>query len=344
MSMQFIEALQKKGIGKFQDGNGVAEAKLKSVLFGDALPTLTPNNIGVPSNLLTQTMTKSLEIITQKRTSEEVFGGKAKIMDWQMQKGQFPIKERTAMVDTYSDFGDAKYAGLNVNWEDVRNHRFSAGILIGDLEVEQYAEAKINYVNEVNTAAAESIAIEFNRIAFNGYIKDGNYVVHGGLTSPLLKPYETIAKTWDTATFEEIKADITKLLGILTEQSGGNVNVAKDKIRVSIPSTKLVWLKTTVNQLSSKFLLTMINEAFPNIEWIGAPELTNAYNTNKDVLYMVAENNIGGVSETCELGFSELMRMSRLEQKTTSYVQKMSAGSNGFIPYKPTYIVRAQGI
>lgn len=344
MSMQFIEALQKKGIGKFQDGNSVAEAQMRTILFNDALPTLTPNNIGVPSNILTQTMTKSLEIITQKRTSEEVFGGKAKIMDWQLQKGQFPIKERTAVTETYSDFGDAKYAGLNVNWEEVRNHRFSSGILIGDLEVEQYAEAKINYVNEVNTAAAESIAIEFNRVAFNGYLKDGNYIVYGGLNSPQLKPYETIAKTWDTATFDEIKNDISNLLDILTTQSGGNVNVAKDKIRIAIPSNKLVWLKTTVNQLSSKFLLTMINEAFPNIEWIGAPELKNAYSGNKDVLFLVAENNTGGVSESCELGFSELMRMSRLEQKTTCYVQKMSAGTCGFIAYKPTYIVRAYGI
>lgn len=343
MSMQFIEALQKKGIGKFQDGNSIAEAKYKTILFGDALPTLTTNNIGLPSNILTQTMTQSLEIITQKRTSEEVFGSKKKIMDWQLEQGQFPIKERTGATEAYSDFGDARYAGLNVNWERVNNYRFSAGIVIGDLETEQYAEAKIDYVNEVMTAGAEAIAIEFNRIAYNGYIKDGNYIVYGGLNSPQLNAYETIAKTWDQASFDEIKADINKMMSLLTTQSGGNVNTASDKIRISIPSDKLVYLRTTTTTLGIT-LLSLINQAFPNIEWVGAPELKGAYTGNKDVMIIIAENGIGGTKDSCDLGFSELMRMSRIEQRTTSYVQKMSAGTNGFIAYKPTFIIRAQGI
>lgn len=343
MSNQFLELAQKKGIGRFTDGMSATEAQMRALVFKDALPTLTPNNIGVPANILTQTMTQSVEIITQKRSAEEIVGAKTKLMDFAQEKGQFPIKERTATTTPYNDFGDAEYSGLNVNWEDVNNYRFSTSLVYGDLQVEQYAEAKINYVNEITTGASEAIAIEFNRIGFNGYIKDGNFIVHGMLNTPQLKPYETIAKTWDQASFEEIKADITNILAILTKQSGGRVNASKDKIRISIPDNKLVYLRTTSTNLGVS-LMSLLNQSFPNVEWVGAPELREAYTGNKDVMIVIAENMAGGVKETGCLGFSELLRMSRLEQKTTAVVQKMSAGSNGATFFKPMFVVRAQGL
>lgn len=343
MSNQFLELAQKKGIARFTDGMSVTEAQMKALVFKDALPTLTPNNIGVPSNLLTQAMVQSVEIITQKRSAEEIVGSKTKLMDFAQERGQFPIKERTAVTTPYTDFGDAEYSGLNINWEDVNNYRFSSSIVYGDLQVEQHAEARINYVNEVTTGASEAIAIEFNRIAFNGYLKDNNYIVYGMLNSPQLKPYETIAKTWDTATFDEIKADITKIMAILTTQSGGRVNTASDKIRIAIPSDKLVYLRTTTNALGQS-IMVLLQQVFPNVEWVGAPELKGAYTGNKDVMIVIAENMAGGVRETGCLGFSELLRMSRLEQKTTAVVQKMSAGTNGATFFKPMFVVRAQGL
>lgn len=339
----FLKLAQEKGIGRFTDGMEFTASQMNALIFKDSLPTLTPNNVGIPSNILTQTMTQAVEIITQKRTAEEVIGNKTKLMDFAKEKGQFPLKERTASVDVYSDFGDAPYAGLNLDWGDVRNYRFSSSIVYGDLQVEQHAEAKINYVNEVTTGATEAIAIEFNRTGFNGFIKDGNFVVYGVLNTPQLKAYETIAKTWDTASFDEIKADISKLMSLLTVQSGGNVNTAKDKIRISLPSDKLIYLRLTTTSLGIT-LMDQLMKVFPNVEWVGAPELKGAYTGNKDVMIIVAENSIGGTPDTSCLGFSELLRVSRLEQKTTAVVQKMSAGSNGANFFKPTFCVRAQGI
>lgn len=343
MSKEFLELAQTKGIGRFTDGMSFTEAQMKALIFKDALPTLTPNNIGVPSNLLTQTMTQSVEIITQKRSAEEIVGNKTKLMEFADERGQFPIKERTATTSPYTDFGDAEYSGLNLNWEEVKNYRFSSSLVYGDLQVEQYAEAKINYVNEITTGASEAIAIEFNRIAFNGYLKDGNYIVYGMLNSPQLKPFETITTTWDNASFDEIKADISKMLAILTTQSGGRVNTATDKIRISIPSDKLVYLRLKTTTLGIT-LMSQLQSVFPNIEWVGAPELKGAFTGNKDVMIMIAENPAGGTKETGCLGFSELLRMSRLEQKTTAVVQKMSAGTNGATFFKPMFVVRAQGL
>lgn len=346
MSKEFLNLAQSKGVGRFEDGNQIAEDKFDSVLrrHADSLATVTGNNIGLPAGLLVQTMTQAVEILLQKRTAEDVIGAKSKALDWELEKGQFPIIENTGSTNPYSDVGEPRYVGMNAVFQDVGHYRFSAGIMVGDLEVEQYARAKINYVDRVFVSAATALAIEFNRTAFNGFLTDGNFLVYGILNSPDLNPYETISKTWDTATFEEIKQDITKILAKLTDQTKANVNTAIDSIRISIPSDKYVYLASKANANSSVTLLDLLKQVFPNLTFVASPDLKGAYTGNKDVLIAIAENSLGGTPDSALLGYSEIGRMSRIEQKTTAWVQKMSSGTTGFLPFKPTYIVRAQGI
>lgn len=338
---EFLKQAEIKGIGRFE-GKDYGKSEYLRRIFMDALPPLTPDNIGLPYGLLNQVMEQSVRILVQARTAEEVMGPKKKMMDWEMETASYALKEVTGSTSPYSDFGQPNYVGFNATFIPINNYRFYSGILIGDLISSQYSRAKIEYISELNIGAAESLAIDFNRFAFQGYFGQ-QQIIYGILNHPSLTPYVTIANSWNGATFDQIKTDISTILSQLVTQSGGNVDITKDRIKIAIPAGKLVYLKMATTEMGI-FLINAIKEAFPNLEFVGSPELTGAYTGNKDVLIAIAINNKGGVEESGVLGFSELGKMSRIAMKENSYTQTMSSGSCGFNPYKPTYIVRAQGI
>lgn len=343
---QFVREGQKKGIGRIEYEKNYLEA-LSAISVYDALPTnlptLTTPNTAIPEGMLTNLMSKTIEIFTTRRSAEEVMGSKQKVMEWEEMAGTFPVIEKTGGVDPYSDFGRPRSVDMNANWVKINQYRFTTNIQVGDLMAAQYAKARLNYVSIKNAGAAESLAIEFNRIAWNGVATNTGLEVYGMLNHPDLKPYETIAVSWDNASYDQIKADIAKLIKVLQDQSGDNVNTESDKILIALPPSKLSYLKLTENQYG-KALLARLKESFPNIEFISAPELIKAYTGGKDVLIVQAFNNVGGTSENGVLGFSELGRMSRMVMHTNGYEQEMMGGSSGYTPFKPTHIVRAQGV
>lgn len=341
--MNFVREAQKKGIANIE--NEMEYFKVLKTL--DALPgnlqTMTTPNVGLPAQALTTLMSQVVEVFTAKRSAEEVMGKLTKVMLWEEEKAMFPIVERTGGVSLYSDFGEPRYVGANANYASLSQYRFTAGILIGDLVTSQYGKAKIDYPALQNSAAAESLAIELNRVAFNGVVGNGTLDVFGILNHPSLLPYETIAQSWDGATADQIKADLTSLLNKLQEQSGANVDVARDTIKIALPPSKLNYLRTASTDLGYP-LIDILKRAFPTIEFTSAPELKGAYTGNKDVLIIQAINRVGGTDETGILGYSELGRLSRVVMKHNGYTQEMMAGTAGYIPFKPTFIVRAQGL
>lgn len=342
----FVREGQKKGIGRIEYEKNYLEA-LSAISVYDALPTnlptLTAPNTAIPEGMLTNLMSRTIEIFTARRSAEEVMGSKQKVMEWEEMAGAFPVIEKTGGVDPYSDFGRPRGVGMNANWVRLNQYRFTTNIEVGDLMAAQYAKARLNYVSIKNASAAESLAIEFNRIAWNGVATNTALEVYGMLNHPNLKPYETIAVSWDNASYDQIKADIAKLIDVLQEQSGDNVNTESDKIKIALPPSKLTYLKLSTNEMGFQ-LLDLLKKAFPNIEFISAPELKKAYTGGKDVLIMQAFNSVGGTDENGVLGFSELGRMSRMVMQTNGYNQEMQGGSSGYTPFKPTHIVRAQGV
>lgn len=76
---------------------------------------------------------------------------------------------------------------------------------------------------------------------------------------------------------------------------------------------------------------------------ISAIELDNA-NANQDVIYFILENNLGGVSDTTTLGYSEIARMGNVVVGSSYTMQKMSVGTTGAVVFKPAFVVRYTNI
>lgn len=340
----FIREAQKKGIARIEDENQYFNVLKSFDALPENLPTITTPSNSLPAQMLTTLMTETVEVFTRKRSAEEVMGTLTKTIAWEMETGTFPIIERTGETSDYSDFGKPRYVGVNANFANLRQYRFTTGIIVGDLRSAQYAQAKIDLPKQENTAAAETLAIKMNDIAFNGHVVSGAMQVYGILNHPDLLPYETIANEWtEQTTYEQIKADIGKLLSKLQTQSGSNVDITRDKIKIALPPTKLNILNMATTDLGYP-AVEAIKRAFPTVEFTSAPELIGAYTGNKDVVIIQAINKVGGTEKTGILGYSELGRLSRVVLEHNGYTQEMMAGTTGYTPFKPTFIVRAQGI
>ena len=62
------------------------------------------------------------------------------------------------------------------------------------------------------SATSEAIAVELNRVAFNGYFDNTSkkFLCYGLLNNPELENYETFTKTFSQMTWQEVMAEFAK--------------------------------------------------------------------------------------------------------------------------------------
>lgn len=318
---------------KFQD---------KGYLTQDALP-FTPNNVGLPAGILTQLSTETILNILSERSAEKITGSRTKVLDWADEDFYLPLIERTGQTTPYSDFGQARVAGINTNFNRHGHYRFSSRLTIGNLEEEQLSKAKINAYELKVSAVMEALEVEANRAAFEGYADNtsGQYLVYGILNNPNLPAFQASAKTIDNMDFDEIMAFFGGAVAQLTSQTGNNIN-PNTKIKAAISARRFAYLSSVVTTFGYS-VKEAIEKAFPNIEFVSVFEFESA-NNGQDVIYFIGESFAGGTEKTLDLGFSELFRQSNIVLGEEFRSQQISSGVVGAILYKPTFIVRYTNI
>ena len=307
--------------------------------FADAQPTFTANNIGMPAGILSTLSPQVIENILAYRTGDEALGKREKLLDWKADSYYIPMVEREGQTTPYSDYGSPLLAGMNVNFNQTGHYRFSTKYHYANLEAEQIGAAKINYADMLISATSEAIAVELNRVAFNGYIDNSSnkFICYGLLNNPDLNGYETFGKAFNTMTWQEIMAEFAKAIQKLVEQTGNNIN-GQSKIRVVISASMFATLQSVYTDLGISVYET-IQRTYPNMYFVSAIELDKAEN-DKNVVYFIGESYSGGIAETTKLGYSEIALMGNVVQTDYGYSQAMSAGTCGALIYKPAFIVR----
>ena len=333
-------------MNKFLDSKRVMKLnELGYLRQADAMPSITPNNIGMPSGILSQVSVEVAETILSYRSGDEALGGRKKILDWEQQEYFLPIVEKTGSVEPYSDYDDSIASGLNITFGRTGHYVFSTSHTIGEREAMQLSNANVgeNYYLE---ASLEAIAVELNRVAFNGYVNNNqSFLVYGLLNSPSLNNYETADKKFSAMTYQECVAFFAKAIAKLRSQTGNNIQRGS-KLRVVIASNAFDTLALKFTDLGVDAISAIIdkfNKLGIEITITPAIELDNA-NANQDVIYFILENSQGGLSETTILGYSEIGRMSNVVIGANYKQQKVSAGTTGAVIYKPAYIVRYTNI
>ena len=332
---------------KFLDSNYVRKInELGYLRQADAMPNITPNNIGMPAGILSQVSVEVAETILAYRSGDEALGGRRKLLDWEQQDYYLPLVEKTGSVEPYSDFDDSVASGLNVTFGRTGHYLFSTSYNVGEREAMQLAQGNINSDNYLMSASLEALAVELNRVAFNGYVNNnGSFLVYGLLNNTSLNNYESSDKKFSAMTYQECVAFFAKAIAKLRSQTGNNIQRGS-KLRVVVASNAFDALALKFTDLGVDAITALINkfrELDVEITITPAIELDGA-NATQDVIYFILENSQGGINETSTLGYSEIGRMSNVVLGTTYKQQKVSAGTTGAVIYKPSYIVRYTNI
>ena len=327
-----LKALQAKGF--FNSERNV---------FSDAMPTFTAQNIGMPAGILTALNPQAVENILALRTGDLALGKREKLLDWADEKYFTPMIERTGQTTPYSDFGMPLVSGLNANFNETGHYRFTAKYQHGNLEAAQYQKGRINYQAFLLSAVTEALAVELNNVAFNGYIKNSSlsYVCYGLLNNPELPDYEQAQKNFDTMDWQEVMNFFTKAVTKLTQQTGNNIN-GESRIRVVISASAFNSLKSKWTNLGIS-AYEKLQQLYPNMYFVSAIELDKVEN-NEKAIYFIGESNAGGIADSTKLGYSELALAGNVVQTDNGYSQAISAGTCGALVFKPSFIVRYQGI
>lgn len=324
-----------QGIGVF---NGVK--------MMDAPAGFSPANINMPAGILSQVSVNVVENILQYRAGDEALGGRQKLLDFYQQEYYVPTVERLGATVPYNDYDDAISAGINLSFDKTGHYRFSNNVVVGELEEAQLSAANVNARDYITSASAEALMIEFNRVAFNGYVDNGGKnLVYGLLNNPSLNAYETASKKFADMSWQELVAFFGKAVSRIRTQSGNNVQRGS-KLRCVVSANAIdaliyKWTEMGVN------VLVELNKAMEMLKLefslIPALELDKA-NANQDVIYFILENNLGGVSNTTTLGYSEIARMGNVVVGSSYTMQKMSVGTTGAVVFKPAFVLRYTNI
>lgn len=299
---------------------------------------ITAPNAGIPAFLTNLIDPQVIRVLVSPMRSEEIYGSTKK-GDWTTLTTQFPIAESTGEVSSYGDFNNNGNAGANINWVARQSYHFQTITQWGERELAMYGVAQINYASEQNIASALVINKFMNKVNFFGV---NGLLLYGSLNDPnLLAPVLPIVKaaggyTWAVATAAEIYSDVLKLYSTLNVQMAGIIKM--DATMTLALSTTLMPNLHKVSPFNVTALQT-VRENFPNLRIEAAPE----FSLPSGELMQLILDDIDGV-ETTYTAFTEKMRAHPVIPDLSSFKQKKSAGTWGFIGRRPVAIAQMQGM
>lgn len=302
---------------------------------------VTQPNAGILALLSTYIDPKLIEILLSPTEAENIYGVTKK-GDWVTKTIAFALIEMTGEAASYGDFNQSGRSDFNANWPQRQSYNFQTFTEWGDMELENYALAKIDAAAQKNISSANTLNRLMNLIYFFGVPGLQNY---GGLNDPSLSPALTPATkiatgtSWQNALPTEILADIQTGFAQLqgnVKGTGGNLTRMSSMTLGIDPVTDTYMANTNSFGLTAQ---EMVKKAFPGIEI----KLAVQYQSGSTYSYQLFANEIRG-QRSVECAFNEKMRAHRIVPDTSSFRQKKSAGSWGTIWYRPIAQVQMAGI
>jgi hypothetical protein len=311
----------------------------------DALPALvTDPNAGVPAMLTTLIDPQVYEILFSPTKAAEI-GGENRKGTWLDDTAMFPVVEHTGEVSSYGDYSTAGRAGANTNWPQRQAYLFQTIKQYGEREMERAGLAKINWVSQLDAAAATVLNRFQNLTYLYGVSGLQNY---GYLNDPGLPAAATPKTkaaggvTWFTAagapnaTANEVYDDILTIYENLVQQNQGLVDKSTALTLVLSPGSDVALSFTNSFNVNVEDLL---KKNFNNFRKVTVPQYGAKSTLNPNGV--VAGNFVQMIADSIEgqqsgyAAFNEKMRAHKIIPRLSSYEQKVSGGSWGAIVRMP---------
>lgn len=329
------------------------EFKSNYAMAMDAVPALTTTaNAGIPSFLSLFVDPERYQILFAANEAANIFGEVRK-GDWTTETAMFPVVEHTGEVSSYGDYNENGAAGANTGWPQRQAYRFQTIEEYGDLEIERAGLGRLNWVGEVEGAAADVMAKYANFTYCFGVQGLQNYGSTNdpnlsAAITPALKAYGGTA--WISgglirATANEIYADITSLFSRLVAQNPTLVT-AKTKMTLALDPTSSTAL-TATNSFNVN-VEDLLKKNFPALEvktiaQYGVLSSTNPQGIAGGNLMQLIADSVEG-QKTADCAFTEKMRAFPIIRKESSYRKKVMGGTYGTIIRQPSGIAQMLGI
>lgn len=304
-------------------------------------------NLGTPAQFLQNWLPGIVRQVTKVRNADALMGVQT-VGSWEDEEVIQTAAELTGKAELYGDVTNIPLAGYNATYERRSIIRFEQGVMMGTLEEARAAKANISMAVEKRAAAAESLDIIRNRVAFYGYNQPDTRVF-GFLNDPGLPAYANVAAgagglTWALKTFLEITRDIREMVTALVTQSGGRIRPQDTDMTLALPLGFEEYMGVT-----SDFGISVgdwLSKTYPRIRVETAPELAGA-NGGANVAYLYAERvadsgTDGGevIAQIVPARFQALGTEKRAKGVVEDYTNALA----GVMVKRPYGVIRRSGI
>ena len=327
--------------------------KTNYALAMDAQPALTTDpNSAVPAMLTTMIDPAVYKILFAPNKAAEILGENRK-GTWLDETAMFPVVEHTGEVSSYGDFAENGHAGVNTNWPQRQSYLFQVIKEYGERELERAGLARINWVSEIDQAAA-TVLNKFQNLTYffgvqglqnYGLLNDPNL---GASLTPATKAaggVKWINNGQIVATANEIYADIQAIFFQLVQQSGGLIQADSKLVLAMSPGSAVALTATNSFNVN---VYDLLKKNFPNIRFETAVQygVLSASNPQGvaagNMVQMIAENVEG--QDTGYRSFNENMRSHPIVRGLSSFKQKLTAGTWGAVVRMPVAFASMVGV
>ena len=335
-------------------GYATDEMKRDFTIAMDAQPTLsTTTNSGIPALLSTYIDPEVVRVAFAPTQAAKILG-ETKRGTWLDETALFPVVEHTGEVSSYGDFNTNGRSGVNTNWPARQSYHFQIMKEYGEREVERAGLSRLNWVSEIDKAAADILNRASNYTYFFGVTGLQNY---GILNDPNLPASLTPATkanggtSWVTsggainATANEIYNDFLAMFYSLVTQTAGLVT-AEDNLILALPPGSSVAL--TATNAFGVDVKALLKQNYPNIRietavQYGVISTGNPQGVAAGNLVQLIAEKIEG-QDVAVVAFTEKLRAHKIVPDVSSWKQKVTSGTWGAIIRKPYGFVSMVGV
>lgn len=319
----------------------------------DAQPALASvPNTGIPSWFTTIVDPEIYRVIFAPNTGAKILGERKK-GSWLDETAMFPFNETTGEVSTYGDYSNNGSIGLNVNYPQRQSYHFQTILQYGEREAERQERAHIAWVAEIQRSSVD-VLNKYGNLTYHFGV--GGLANYGLLNEPALSAALTpgpkaaggvqwVKNGFVNATPNEILLDVQALFIQIVSQNNGAVKLDDPLVLVVSPVSQIAL--TAVNTYNVD-VFDMLKKNYPKIRLevdplYGAQTTSNPQgNSAGNVVQLIAERVEGQEAGYC--AFTEKYRTHALIRALSSFMQKVTQGSWGFIYRQSTTIAQMVGV
>lgn len=310
---------------------------------------ISPNLVTTPSMMtpvqfLQYWLTPLIKIVTAARDADTILG-RTFAGSWEDEEIVQPVIEYTGQARPYGDKTTLNLASFNLNYATRTIVRMEQDVEVGKLEALRASKVRIDALGTKRDAAALSLAISANDIAFYGY-NGGSNRTYGLLNDPELGAYISLPNgaagqsEWSSKTFNEIVADINAAMSRLRVQTGNNFKPERDAAVLVLPVSVMQELGK-VNAMGTTSVMDWIRKTFPRLRVESAVQLDGAQ-AGDNVMYLFAEEIAG--NKVIDQFMQDALRLVGVEQKAKNTLESYSNATAGVFVRVPIGVVRYTGV